>query len=77
MCIYINYILCSRTKKLSRLEVVSAYKGKKNAVIQYAEEKGINVKQWPLEDNPQDFHIGIVVSFGHLIPLNIINSFPL
>ncbi|XP_014473704.1 PREDICTED: methionyl-tRNA formyltransferase, mitochondrial isoform X2 [Dinoponera quadriceps] len=24
-----------------------------------------------------DFHIGIVVSFGHLIPLNIINSFPL
>ncbi|KAL6420003.1 hypothetical protein ACFW04_011017 [Cataglyphis niger] len=66
-----------RTKKLGRLEVVSAYKGKKNIVIQYAEEKGINVKRWPLENDPQDFHIGIVVSFGHLIPLNIINSFPL
>ncbi|KAM0731396.1 Methionyl-tRNA formyltransferase, mitochondrial [Formica fusca] len=66
-----------RTKKLSRLEVVSAYKGKKNVVIQYAEEKGINVKRWPLENDLQDFHIGIVVSFGHLIPLNIINSFPL
>ncbi|XP_032670483.1 methionyl-tRNA formyltransferase, mitochondrial [Odontomachus brunneus] len=66
-----------RAKKLCRLEVVSVYKKKKNSVIQYAEEKGIVVNTWPLENNPQDFHIGIVVSFGHLIPSNIIGSFPL
>ncbi|KYN21043.1 Methionyl-tRNA formyltransferase, mitochondrial [Trachymyrmex cornetzi] len=66
-----------RAKKLCRLEVVSVCKEKKNVVIQYAEEKGIIVNEWPLENNPQDFHIGIVVAFGHLIPLNIINSFPL
>lgn len=71
------FFCCSRAKKLCRLEVVSAYKGKKNAVIEYAEKKEIDVIRWPLENNPQDFHIGIVVSFGHLIPLNIINSFPL
>jgi len=52
-------------------------KEKKNVIVQYAEEKGIVVNEWPLENNPQDFHIGIVVAFGHLIPLNIINSFPL
>ncbi|XP_014473705.1 PREDICTED: methionyl-tRNA formyltransferase, mitochondrial isoform X3 [Dinoponera quadriceps] len=72
-----SHILLHRAKKLRRLEVVSVRKQKKNAVIQYAEEKGIVVKEWPLENNLQDFHIGIVVSFGHLIPLNIINSFPL
>ncbi|KAG5315919.1 FMT protein, partial [Acromyrmex insinuator] len=66
-----------RAKKLCRLEVVSVCKGKKNVVVQYAEEKGIIVNEWPLKNNPQDFHIGIVVAFGHLIPLNIINSFPL
>lgn len=71
------YILCSRTKKLSRLEVVSVHRAKKNVVIQYAEEKGIVVNSWPLKNEPYDFHIGIVVSFGHLIPENIINSFPL
>ncbi|EFN79099.1 Methionyl-tRNA formyltransferase, mitochondrial [Harpegnathos saltator] len=65
-----------RTKKLLRLEVVSVYKKKTNPIIKYAEEKKIVVNRWPLENNPQDFHIGIVVSFGHLIPLNIIKSFP-
>jgi len=53
------------------------YKEKKNAVIKYAEEKGIIVNKWPLERSLKDFHIGIVVSFGHMIPSNIINSFPL
>lgn len=80
-CVNVKYIckilLYSRTKKLCRLEIVSVCKRKKNVVVQYAEEKGIIVNEWPLENNPQDFHIGIVVSFGHLIPLNIINSFPL
>ncbi|EZA61911.1 Methionyl-tRNA formyltransferase, mitochondrial [Ooceraea biroi] len=66
-----------RAKKLRRLEVVSVYKEKKNAVVRYAEEKGIIVNRWPLERTLEDFHIGIVVSFGHLIPSNIINSFPL
>ncbi|XP_011695587.1 PREDICTED: methionyl-tRNA formyltransferase, mitochondrial isoform X2 [Wasmannia auropunctata] len=66
-----------RAKKLDRLEIVTVCRTEKNAVVQYAEEKGIIVNQWPLEKDPSDFHIGIVSSFGHLIPLNIINSFPL
>lgn len=80
-CVNVEYIykilLYSRAKKLCRLEVVSICKRKKNVVVQYAEEKGIIVNEWLLKNNPQGFHIGIVVAFGHLIPLNIINSFPL
>lgn len=73
----LNVLHRSRAERLHRLEVVSVYKEKKNAVIQYAEEKGIVVNRWPLERVLEDFHIGVVVSFGHLIPSNIINSFPL
>ncbi|XP_070522001.1 methionyl-tRNA formyltransferase, mitochondrial isoform X2 [Cardiocondyla obscurior] len=66
-----------KTEKICKLEVVSVCKKKKNVVVQFAEEMGIVVTEWPLVNNPQNFHIGIVVSFGYLIPLNIINSFPL
>ncbi|XP_011865966.1 PREDICTED: methionyl-tRNA formyltransferase, mitochondrial isoform X2 [Vollenhovia emeryi] len=65
-----------KAEKLCRLEVVSVC-SKKNDVIQFAKEKGLVVNEWPLANNPRDFHIGIVVGFGHLIPLDIINSFPL
>lgn len=72
----IKFIFYSKAEKLCRLEV-SVYGKKKNRVLQFAEEKKIVINEWPLVNNPQGFHIGIVVSFGHLIPLNIINSFPL
>ncbi|XP_033214449.1 methionyl-tRNA formyltransferase, mitochondrial isoform X2 [Belonocnema kinseyi] len=64
-------------KLLCRLEVVTAYKGKENCLTKYAKENGITVHQWPVNVNNLDFHIGVVVSFGHLIPSHIINSFPL
>lgn len=41
---------------------------KKNKII---------IHKWPVEINKSEFHIGIVVSFGHLIPSTIINAFPL
>ncbi|XP_043251399.1 methionyl-tRNA formyltransferase, mitochondrial isoform X1 [Colletes gigas] len=67
-----------KSKVLQRLEVVTVNKGKENAIIKYAKENGIIIHEWPIEINvPKKFHIGIVVSFGHLIPSNIIDSFPL
>ena len=65
------------SRALQRLEVVTARKKKENAVIKYARKKGIVINEWPLEINVSQFHIGIVVSFGHMIPLNVINAFPL
>ncbi|XP_024945331.1 methionyl-tRNA formyltransferase, mitochondrial isoform X2 [Cephus cinctus] len=67
-----------RSKKLlHRLEVVTAYKGKENAVQRYANLHSIPIHHWPLKINTSEFHIGLVVSFGHLIPSDIIHSFPL
>ncbi|XP_071556094.1 methionyl-tRNA formyltransferase, mitochondrial isoform X1 [Temnothorax nylanderi] len=65
-----------KAERLCRLEVATVPTRKRNFVRQFAEEKGLVINEWPLAINPQGFHIGIVVCFGHLIPLNIINSFP-
>lgn len=64
-------------KLLCRLEVVTAYKGKENCLTKFAIENGITIHSWPLEIKNMEFHIGVVVSFGHLIPSLIIDSFPL
>nr|XP_034184417.1 methionyl-tRNA formyltransferase, mitochondrial isoform X1 [Osmia lignaria] len=65
------------TKVLQRLEVVTVANAKENAVTKYAKENRITLNKWPTEESISDFHIGVVVSFGHLIPSKIINSFPL
>lgn len=70
----------SRPKRLlDRLEAVTAYKGyHENAVINYSKNNNIKLHKWPLENNKIiNFDVGLVVSFGHLIPSWIIQSFPL
>ncbi|XP_046416577.1 methionyl-tRNA formyltransferase, mitochondrial isoform X1 [Neodiprion virginianus] len=64
-------------KLLSRLEIVTAYGGKENTVTKYARQHRIPIHNWPPDINLSEFHIGLVVSFGHLIPSRIILSFPL
>ncbi|XP_043590748.1 methionyl-tRNA formyltransferase, mitochondrial isoform X1 [Bombus pyrosoma] len=66
-----------RSKELERLEIVTVNQKKENSVTKYAKENKIIVNKWPVEINKSEFHIGIVVSFGHLIPSKIINAFPL
>lgn len=61
---------------ISDLAVVS----KKGSIVRnFAESEGLTVFDWPLEVNKIDskFHVGMVVSFGHLISEDIIKSFPL
>ncbi|KAK2586276.1 hypothetical protein KPH14_001531 [Odynerus spinipes] len=65
------------SKALCRLEVVTTQNKKRNEVASYATQNGITINTWPLTSDITDFHIGIVVSFGHLISAHIINSFPL
>lgn len=62
------------------LAVVTSLKGPANAVHRFAKDNGIPVYDWPLvnyESLCRKFDIGIVVSFGHLIPGSIISSFSL
>ncbi|XP_017790874.1 PREDICTED: methionyl-tRNA formyltransferase, mitochondrial, partial [Habropoda laboriosa] len=65
------------SKVLQRLEVVTTDKKKETPVMKYAKQNKLIVHKWPIEINVSEFHIGILVSFGHLIPSKIINAFPL
>lgn len=61
--------------------MVTSFKAKNNPIKQYAECNQLNVNDWPdVKINPQlcrQFDLGLVVSFGHMIPEGIINSFSL
>ncbi|XP_070503323.1 methionyl-tRNA formyltransferase, mitochondrial [Chironomus tepperi] len=69
----------NNSELISRLEVVTSLKSIKNPVKQYALENQLKVHNW--EDVKKDhrichsFDFGLVVSFGHLIPEYVINSF--
>ncbi|KAJ8667178.1 hypothetical protein QAD02_008840 [Eretmocerus hayati] len=66
-----------KQNKLRKLEVVTAYKGEKNSLLKYVRSNGIVIHPWPPEVGTGQFEIGVVVSFGYLIPSRIIELFPL
>lgn len=79
-----NLSLLSNAPQLANsirnLAVVTSLKGPDNAVHRFAKAQGIPVHDWPLRHDTsicQQFDIGVVVSFGHLIPGLIISSFSL
>lgn len=62
---------------ISRLEVVSS-KYKLNPVRIFCQKENIITHEWPIDSNSlRDFDIGLVSSFGHLIPKSVIDAFPL
>ncbi|KAG8227370.1 hypothetical protein J437_LFUL000378 [Ladona fulva] len=62
---------------LSRLDVVSSAKIKKSVISQYCDSNGLQMLHWPIKRQLEGYDIGVVASFGHLIPEDIIKSFPL
>ncbi|XP_049279176.1 methionyl-tRNA formyltransferase, mitochondrial [Anopheles funestus] len=62
---------------VERLEVVTSFKAAKNPVKQYSRIEGIPIHDWPSFSpaTAGSFNLGVVVSFGHLIPECLINSF--
>ncbi|CAK9832641.1 Methionyl-tRNA formyltransferase, mitochondrial [Anthophora retusa] len=65
------------SKVLQRLEVVTKEQKNENPIMKYAKQNNILIHEWPIEINVSEFHIGVLVSFGYLIPSKIINAFPL
>ncbi|XP_053678188.1 methionyl-tRNA formyltransferase, mitochondrial [Anopheles nili] len=63
--------------RVQTLEVVTSFKAAKNPVKQYSRSEGIPMHDWALfpKDINNTFDLGVVVSFGHLIPESLINSF--
>lgn len=57
--------------------VVTSFKSPANCVRSYAESKDLRLHRWPITAlHCAPYELGVVVSFGHLIPLHIINAFP-
>lgn len=56
------------------LEVVA--NKEKREVRRYSEEKGLKIYDWPIQAIPNKYDVGVLVSFGHLIPDDIIHMFP-
>ncbi|XP_066589673.1 methionyl-tRNA formyltransferase, mitochondrial isoform X2 [Prorops nasuta] len=61
---------------IKKLEVVVLPTAIENSVKKYAEKYNIKTHTWPLKSQPSNFDLGVVVSFGRLIPTSIIQSFP-
>lgn len=63
---------------IGRLDVVSvSLKKIVPAVRRYCYKEGLSLQDWPVVVPHGIYDIGIVVSFGHLIPSSIIEAFPL
>ncbi|ESN94616.1 hypothetical protein HELRODRAFT_68612 [Helobdella robusta] len=62
-------------KLVKSLDVVIPKSGK-CIVGDYAERWNIRCMQWPIPSMVGTYDVGIVVSFGHLIPRSVIDSFP-
>jgi len=59
------------------LGVVTSFKSPANCVRSYAEKEKLPLQKWPIEPSEcSKYDLGVVVSFGHLIPASIINGFP-
>ncbi|EDW84516.1 uncharacterized protein Dwil_GK13097 [Drosophila willistoni] len=60
-----------------QLGVVTSFKSPANCVRVFAEQANLPLQSWPIETSHcLDYDLGVVVSFGHLIPVHLIQAFP-
>lgn len=76
-----NFSLPSLQKlhsSFASLSVVTSFRAPANPIKCFAEKEKLPLYSWPLNDEVVPNHdLGVVVSFGHLIPEKIIKSIPL
>ncbi|XP_046550411.1 methionyl-tRNA formyltransferase, mitochondrial-like isoform X1 [Haliotis rubra] len=68
-----NRSACSDTL-VETLDVVST-KGQ-NSVKTYAETVGVSIRDWPIPDLTGCYDVGVLASFGYLVPGKVIRMFP-
>ncbi|XP_030376372.1 methionyl-tRNA formyltransferase, mitochondrial [Scaptodrosophila lebanonensis] len=69
---------CGCDINMNTLGVVTSFKNPANCVRSYAEREHLPLQHWPITSaDCAGYDLGVVVSFGHLIPASIINAFPL
>lgn len=66
---------------MKELQVVTSFRANKNPIKKYAQDENLKLIAWEdfkgLPHQENEYDVGLVVSFGHLIPEVIINSFRL
>ncbi|KAL7642202.1 UNVERIFIED_CONTAM: hypothetical protein RMT77_006763 [Armadillidium vulgare] len=62
---------------IEKLHVITHLTKPDTPVATFCMEMNIHYSKWPIDVSLHGYDIGVVVSFGHLIPENIIKSFPL
>ncbi|XP_037943609.1 methionyl-tRNA formyltransferase, mitochondrial-like [Teleopsis dalmanni] len=68
----------SSTDIINQLGTVTSFKNPANCVRLFASQQNIALHRWPVEaELCHNYDLGVVVSFGHLIPQKLIESFPL
>lgn len=75
---FISFRLVS--SRINKLDVVTTIKSKANPVKKFAEKDNLKLLNWPITADViknGGYDLGVVVSFGHLIPESVINAFPL
>ncbi|XP_065367876.1 methionyl-tRNA formyltransferase, mitochondrial [Calliphora vicina] len=71
-------VLHKHNSDVKNLGVVTSFKSPANCVRQYAEQQKLRLYKWPIvAEDCRAYDLGVVVSFGHLIPTQIIKAFPL
>ena len=55
---------------------VTRYVFLQSPVLRYAKQEKLHLYKWPLPDLRGHYDVGVIVSFGHLIPDDVINMFP-
>lgn len=62
---------------IRHLEVVTLSSNEDSVINKYAKDNNLKLHIYPCDVQENKFDIGVVTSFGRLIPENIINAFPL
>ncbi|MPC43350.1 Methionyl-tRNA formyltransferase, mitochondrial [Portunus trituberculatus] len=63
---------------IKRLDVVSVPLKKSLTVVRhFCQKEGLQITDWPVTVPQGVYDVGIVASFGHLIPASVINAFPM
>lgn len=73
-------LFCSKNSSVfNRIDTVTSFKSKSNPIKKFAAENGLECYRWPISTDviKHSYDLGVVVSFGHLIPEEIIKAFPL
>ncbi|XP_062607513.1 methionyl-tRNA formyltransferase, mitochondrial-like [Saccostrea cucullata] len=74
-----NRLSQGKDRLVDTLEVVAIKakkKGSKVPVRRYAEDQGLRVLDWQPELHPLTYDVGVLASFGFLIPSKVIDMFP-